>query len=257
MTFSEQIVYGFFKPAKYKEMLELRTRRFVLYIVVMMLGLSVLGFVMPTAAIISDFKGFEHLFTKSLGQVEYADGSLSVENNLKMKIAQLNFYVDTEQSTVSNASLNKQGAFVAVGSETVRFTIVVGSRITDYAVYRLSDYVEGTFNNQDLVEMIPYIYGSLFVSFLFTGVGYFLKYAFVALLLSLIANSMNKQMNLHLSFGEVFAICFYGQSFAMVLSNLNLALGLLPSFLVSLIGIFVTVHMITVALATIKVGYDV
>ena len=29
MTFSEQIVYGWFKPSKYKDMIELPRRRFV------------------------------------------------------------------------------------------------------------------------------------------------------------------------------------------------------------------------------------
>ncbi len=38
----------------------------------------------------------------------------------------------------------------------------------------------------------------------------------------------------------------------MILSNFNQAIGLLPTLLVSIVGIFVTVHMITVSVALMK-----
>ena len=44
MTFSEQIVYGWFRPARYKDMIELPRRRFVAYVIVMMLVLSIVDF---------------------------------------------------------------------------------------------------------------------------------------------------------------------------------------------------------------------
>lgn len=257
MTLAEQIFYGMFKPSKYKEMIELSRKRFVGYVVVMMLVLGLIGFVVPTAAIISSFGGFEKLFTKTLGEVEYKDGTLTVENHLKTKITQLNLYVDTDQATVSNDSLDKQGAFMAVGNQTIRLSFVTGSKVTDYAVYRMSDYVDGTFTNKELVAMIPYIYGGLALSFLFNCLGYFIKYAFIALLLSFLVNSLNRNLNLHLSFGEVFALCFYAQSFAMMLSNLNLALNMaFPSLLVSIVDIFVTVHMITASVTYMRIGRD-
>ena len=81
MTFSEQIVYGWFKPSKYKDMIELPRRRFVVYVIVMMLVLAIVSYVVPTASIISGFGGFEKLFTQSLGEVNYTDDTLSVSNN--------------------------------------------------------------------------------------------------------------------------------------------------------------------------------
>lgn len=38
----------------------------------------------------------------------------------------------------------------------------------------------------------------------------------------------------------------------MILSNFNQAIAFLPGLLVSVVGIFVTVHMITVSVALIK-----
>lgn len=252
MTFSEQIVYGWFRPSKYKEIVELPRRRFVVYVIVMMLVLSIVSFVVPTASIISGFGGFEKLFTKSLGEVSYTDGTLSVSNEFQMHINSANFLVDTTQETVQNDDLKKQGMFLAVGSKTVRVSLVVGSKVTDYGVYHLEDYLPEGFNNDSLVAMIPSIYGVLFFSLLGTMVSYFVKYAVVALVFSILVNGMNRQFHLNLRFGEVFALCFYGQSFAMILSNFNQAVGLLPTLLVSIIGIFVTVHMITASVAWMK-----
>lgn len=63
MTFSEQIVYGWFKPSKYKDMIELPRRRFVAYVIAMMLVLAIVSYVVPTASIISglaDLRSFSH-----------------------------------------------------------------------------------------------------------------------------------------------------------------------------------------------------
>ena len=99
MTFSEQIVYGWFKPSKYKDMIELPRRRFVAYVIAMMLVLAIVSYVVPTASIISGFGGFEKLFTQSLGEVNYTDDTLSVSNNFDMHINAANFLVDTSQET--------------------------------------------------------------------------------------------------------------------------------------------------------------
>lgn len=252
MTFSEQIVYALFRPAKYKEMLKLPRRRFVAYVIVMMLVLGIVGFVIPTASIISGFGGFEKLFSSSIGEVRYENGALSVSHDFDMHINYANFLVDTTKETIPNSSLKKQGMFVAVGSKTVRISAVVGSKVTDYGVYHLSDYLMDGFNNQNLLNMIPTIYASLAFAFIGTMLSYFIKYAIVALLFSLLVNGMNRQFQLNLTFGQVFSLCFYGQSFAMLFSNFNEAISLLPSLLVSVIGIFVTVHMITMSVALMK-----
>ncbi|MGN0389280.1 MAG: DUF1189 family protein [Wujia sp.] len=252
MRLSEQIVYGMFKPSKYKEMLTLPTRKFVTYVIIMMLVLGIVGFDVPAASIISGFGGFEKLFSQSLGQVSYKDGTLSVSNDFNMHINYANFIVDTTQETVQNQSLKKEGMFFAVGSKTIRVSAVIGSKVTDYGIYYLSDYLPEGFNNDSLLALIPSIYAGFFLTLIGVMCSYFLKYGLISLLLSVLVNSMNKQFELNLRFGQVFALCFYAQSFGMLLSNFNLAVSLLPSMLVSMIGIFVTIHMLTTSVVLMK-----
>ncbi len=92
---------------------------------------------------LADLRSFSH---QSLGEVNYTDDTLSVSNNFDMHINAANFLVDTSQETVKNESLKKQGMFLAVGSKTVRISMVLGSKVTDYGVYYLSDYLQDGFN---------------------------------------------------------------------------------------------------------------
>lgn len=252
MKLSEQIVYGMFKPSHYAELVELPKRKFVVYVLVMMLALGIVGFVVPMASIISGFGGFEKLFTQSLGEVDYKDGKLSVSNDFNMHINYANFLVDTTEETVPNERLTKEGMFVAVGSKTARISSVIGSKVTDYGVYYLSDYLEDGFNNESLVAMIPSIYVTFFLTLLGIMISYFVKYGFIALILCLFVNSLNKEFEMRLLFWQVFAVCFYAQSFGMMLSNFNLAINLLPSMLVSVVGIVVTFNILTAAIAHLR-----
>ena len=85
----------------------------------------------------------------------------------------------------------------------------------------------------------------MFVVFIFNCIGFFIKYAAMALLFGLFINTINKTMNINMTFGEVFKLCFYGQTLGIIISNFNTALGLLPATVVSIICVFISVHMIT------------
>lgn len=247
MTFSEQIWYGLFKPSKYKEVLELKARRSVLYVVVLMLILGLVTFVMPTAAVIAGFGGMEKLFTETMSPMSYDGEELTIERPFRMAVEGSIFIIDTESYTVPDSKLEKDGAYIAVGSKNIRLTTVIGGQIWSDSTMPLNQVIGAGFNNQSLVSLIPAIYVSLFICYLIMCLGYFIKYAVFALILSIFINSVNKQMNIGLSFGQVFMLCFYGQSLGMVISNFNLAIGFIDPTIVSLVTMFVSIHFITSA----------
>lgn len=254
MTFSEQIVYGLIKPSKYKEILNLRARRGVLYIVVLMLVLGIVSFAIPTAALITGFGGFENLFTKNISSLEYSDGELSIEKPFKMSFDYNNILIDTSVENITDNMLEKDGIYYAFGSKTLRMSYVYDSQIIDYQIFNLEYLLPEGLNNAMLCDYIPGIYAYLVIAFLIICLGFFIKYAAISLIFSIMVNSMNKRLEMGLSFGKVFLLCFYGQSFSMILSNFNSALGLFPSVIVSTVGIFVSVNIITAALSYIHKG---
>ena len=252
ITLAEQIVYAMFKPSKYKEMIRLKKGRFAGFAVVMMLVIGIVTAVIPTGAVITGFGGFEKLFSKQMADLSYSDGRLSKERPFELSFDYYNFLIDTSEKTPTDEMLKKQGLYIALGSENMRIAYVLDNQIVDYQIYPLSDYFSGSFDNKALISAIPAIYITLFITFVILCIGLFIRYAFIAWVFSLLINSINKKANLGLLYRQVFQICFYGQTFGMLLSNFNMAAGLLPSVFVSIFVVFYTIHMITAATALIQ-----
>ncbi len=252
MTFSEQLWYGLFKPSKYKEILQLRARRAVLYVAVIVLALGLVTFVVPTAAIIAGFGGMEKLFSESMAPVSYDGESLTIEKPFKMSAQGTIFVIDSEAYTVPDQKLDLDGTYIALGSKNLRMATVIGGEVWMDSIIPLEQVLGPGFSNESLIDMIPAIYISLFLSYLMMSLLFFLKYGFCALVLSILYNSMNKQFELGLSYGQVFMVCFYGMSLGMLITNFNNAMGLISPNLVSMITIFVSIHFMTTAMASMR-----
>ncbi len=258
MTFSEQIVYGLFKPSKYKELLGLKKRRFALYVVVLLLVMGIVGMVVPNAAVIAGFGGFKSLFTEKMGKMEFDGEKLNIEKPFKMSCGSLNVLIDTDYDMVPDEKLTDDNRiYLAVGNNNIRISIPTADGWVDYVRLELKPLLPKGFNNESLVSYIPSLYLGLIFSFLFTCVGYFIKYSLFALILAFCVNSINKHMELGLPFGKVFVLCFYGESLGMLISNFNLAMGLLPAMLVSMLTVFLSINMVTAALASMKKGNQI
>lgn len=249
MTIAEQIVYAMFKPSKYKEMLQLKKGRFAAFVVIIMLVLGIVTFVIPSGAFITGFGGFKKLFENQLSTLSFRDGALSLEHPFRMDIGEVTVLINTEHEQVQDEQLRHDGVYIAIGSRLMRMAFTVDGRITDYQISDITGAFPEGFDNKSLIQMIPSIYVYMVMVFLFSCLGFFIKYAVAALVYSLFINFVNKNMELHLSYGEVFRLCFYGQTLGIILSNFNSALGWLPVTLVSIIGIFISIHMITLSVA--------
>ncbi len=254
MTFSEQLVNACVKPKNYRELLDLKRGRHVAYVLVILLVLGVIGFAIPIAAVISGFGGFEKLFNESMGNVSVQGGEMQIERPFFINIRGLKIVINTEDDAVSDDRLSTEGAYIAIGKKTVRLAISGSGKVNDYATYDVSTFFPDGFNNQTLVNVIPKIYVVLVLSVLAGCFGYFVKYAFLSLVFSITVNSLNKHLELGLNFGQVFMLCFYGQSLGILISNFNSAMNFLPQMIVSLVCIFISIHMITTAVVSLKGG---
>ena len=257
MTFSEQIWYGLFKPSKYKELLELKAGRSVLYVAVIVLIMGLVTFVVPTAAVITGFGGMNKLFTETMAPVSYDGESLSIEEPFKLSADGIHFIVDSTYYTVPDKELRVDGTYFAAGSKNLRMVTLLSGEVWMDSIVPLDQVLGSGFSNQSLVELIPAIYVSLFLSYLLMSLLFFLKYGFYALILTILYSSMSKQFELGLSYGQVFMVCFYGMSLGMILTNFNIAMGLISPTLVSMVTIFVSIHFMTTALVSMRKDYHV
>ena len=244
MSFSEQIVYAMFKPSKYKEMLELKKSRFVVFVIVLMLALGIVRVAVPTAAVITGFGGFENLFINKISPMEYKDDKLSIEEKFEMSVGTYKVIIDTEDSRFPDEKMRRKGGYLAFGSEYMTLAYNVGGRVTRYQEIKLDSFLSEGFNNESLQKMIPFIYSYIVFMFIASCGVYFVKYALLSLIFGFFVNSINKKAGIGLSFGEVFKLCFYGQTLGIIISNFNMALGFLPVMLVSGVCVVLSVNMI-------------
>lgn len=253
MSFSEQIVYALTKPSEYKELIKLKTSRFVAFVIVICLFLGVMTFLVPVGTEISEFNGFTNLFNKRMGEVSATNGILHVEENVDVCLDstyilfgdRTHILIDTDFASIPDSLFQEDGFYWAVGSMYVRNVYVYNHEIYNESTFTMN-LPEG-FNNQMLESAIPGIYIGIIIMFVILSVSYFIKYAFFALVLSFLINSVNHQLNLGMTNGQVFQLCFYGESLGMLISNFNNAAGLLDSFIVSIITVFISIHFITKA----------
>ncbi|MBR4515157.1 MAG: DUF1189 family protein [Lachnospiraceae bacterium] len=252
MTLSEQIVYGMVKPTKYKELIGLPTRRSVGYVAVMMLILCLVGYIVPVSSSIAGFGGFTKLFTEEMPKLEYNSDTLKSTGPFMMSINGVHILINTEAEEVEESRMRAEGVYIAIGAKKLCLNLSYGGKVDSYGKMSLKSLLPEGFNNDTLVDAIPYIYAYLVLGLIVSAMSYFIKYAFFALILSVALKLLVRQLDLELSFGKLFMISFYGQSLGFILSNFNSALGLVPGFIVSGIGIFITVHMITTAIASMK-----
>ena len=158
MTFSEQIVYGMFRPGKYKELLDLKKGRSVAYVIVMMLVLGIVGFLIPVSATVAGFGGFTELFEKKMAPITYEEGTMSIERPFSLNLGTVKVVINTEKDHVTEERVKAPGAYVAFGAKFVNLYISAGGKVDDFGGYKLTDIFPPRLDNQTLVRAVPYIY---------------------------------------------------------------------------------------------------
>lgn len=252
MTFSEQIVYAMSKPGRYGEMIKLKKNRSILYVLVICLAIGIITFVVPMGALIASFGGFEKLCDKQLSTLRYEDGKLALDTKFSLKTEDVTIIINTEKTSGKDESINRNGMYLTIGSRKAVLLYTVNGQHYEYGSVELRTFLSDGFNAAKLKKLIPFIYVYLVVMFIGTCIGTFVKYAICALFLVLCIKKYINERELRLSFGQMFMLCFYGESLGVIISNFNAALGLFPQFFVSLICVFISVRMVAAAVAMLE-----
>lgn len=241
LSVSEQIVYAVAKPSKYGELLAQPKGSFIKFVILMMLILSIVTFAIPTAALIASFGGFEKLITEHMPRMSSKDGNLHIDEPFDLNLNEYKIVIDTSEPTVSDAKLDKQGMYIAVGSETIRIAVSLGDSVMDYRTASFKGMLADDFSNEKLTSIVPPIYIALVFTFISMAVVFFVKYAFYSMLLYLVFSPIIKMNELDYRFGDFFRLAFYAQTLGYVLVNFNDALRQpIPYFIMSVIAVFVT-----------------
>jgi len=241
----EQMRISIMNPKQLIGLSFLKVSRFVRYIIFLSFLVVLMTNIVPMAATIAGFGGFNKLFKEKMPDFSVQDGVLTAKEKFSLALGDYEIIMDSSEDAVSPEKFIGKFITVAIGKRRVQ-VVVSQNGFNEIALdYSVSSYFADGFTRQDLISAIPGFYIGLGIIALVSMLWILGKYLLASLIYMLLTNVLVRQSGLDLTRGNVFRLCFYAQTIGILLVNLNQALGaFIPGFLVSIVGIFITLRWI-------------
>lgn len=255
MKLTEMIRYAVTRPSKLVEMSRQTLLIRAVYILFVSCLVGVMTSLLPAAANIAGFGGFNELFSERMPAFNVQDGVLTSERFFDMEFNNVHFYVDTDVEEVSDESLRNidTDMYFAFGSKRIRCTMM-GQELYNMP---LGDMLPDGFSNQTLVSMIPFFYICILIEVL----GSVIASAFLGIAMSFIymimAYPLSRITQSGLNMGNVVTLCYFAQTISIIASAVNRATGyFIPPIIMSIAGFAITTHYILAAFSALRAGTD-
>jgi hypothetical protein len=254
VTLLDQLSISMLNPRNYKQLLKLKTGRVVLFIVVVSFLFAFLEFGIAAISWVSSVGGFDNLATNIIPAFTWQDGKLDMERETQIEVGDSVIYFNTEKLSVPLTDMESDGVYITVGSNIITIGMVADGQAYTYMEMPLSYMMisEG-FDNNQLAKLSTAFYVYLVFVFIFVMIGKAAKQLLLALIFSIMANALAKNINSGLTFGKVYTICIYGVTLPMLLMSVNVALGyMISSLVVWCVSLMIGVAFINRALMSYK-----
>ena len=222
------------------------TAKFVAYVFFISIFAGLVSFGVPSLSKVASFGGFTNLFENKVPAFEMKDGELKAEKKFEMNISRGSILIDTDLDEFRFGDFDKPGIYIAIGSKYTKMLAITDikddssyNEIYSYSNQML--FLDG-FNNKMLVQMVPFFYIMLFITFLIICGVKAVKYLLLAVLYTGTSISLLKFSKLEMSLKDAFRLCFYAQTFGIMIVNINEGVGyLISSLIATIIGVIITV----------------
>lgn len=242
VTLIDQLSIAVSSPKNYRHLTKLKTSRLVWFIIIFSFLLAFIEFGIDAIFWVSKVGGFRNLAENVMPAFTYEDGKLSIERDIQIAVGSGSLYVNTEAAKVDLDDMDADGSYVAIGSENVTIGIVSGGKGYEYMVTPIKYFMlPDGFNNGSLAACAPLFYVYMIIMFICVMIGCAGRQLLLALLFSIVGNTLAKNLNTGLSYGKVYTICVYAQTLAMFIMSVNTAVGyMISSFFVWIIAMIVS-----------------
>lgn len=223
--------------------------RFIAYVIFISVLVATMTFAVPSASKISSFKGFRNLFMNKVPAFEMTNAGLVADKKFEMKLSNVTILMDTELDQFRFGDFEREGVYIAIGSKYTKMLTITDieddSSYNETYVYPNNMLFPIGFSNSDLVKMIPGFYISLVFIYAMLAVFAAVKYILAAVIYAVVTRSLTAISKLPMTFTDALHMCFYAETFGILIVNINSALGYLISpLIVSAAGIIITVFII-------------
>ncbi len=243
--FFDQFPVSFFHPSQYKELLPLKRRFRVGFVILITLLAFILETLIPFGAWDASVGGLNNLASKGIPEFTLENGIFTIESPIEIQMKGL-ICLKADSDVESFQDKDLPGDFEEV------FLISKTNMILKHSgmVYeiRFSD-LNYTFDNQALLQMMPMVKGLLVFSLLVAYGSKIIGFLISMLFFALICRSMAKDSEgKSVDFGTAFIFAMYARAPFILLSSLNSCLGYVANSLwVLLLGVFMTMQFMLLA----------
>lgn len=231
MKLSEQFMTAMFAPGDYeKTLLRLPGKKMIRYFLCLILLLTVIRDVIPTIGAVAGMGGFRRIIEERIPAFELKDGKFFLDERIEIDDEQAGVYIliDTDEEVFSKEDVTAKGGVletILVSRTNVQVSSAVGGIGAMVQEYRFSDFGDLQMTNQDLIEMIPFYYVFMFVSFIAMYIGMGIRYMFSALFYAVFVFLMTRMLTVDNEFGEVYKTAMYAKTIGAVVEAATYCIG--------------------------------
>lgn len=232
------------KPREYKNILQVKKRTVILYILIVSFLLTFLGTAMPILGFMASIGGPKHFIMDTLPQFQYQDGKFSIEQRVEINDGGVRIIADDDVKNFKEKDFDEEALVeVLISRENMRIKNTAAKQNVEF---KFADFGKGTFDNKGLVGMLPIFYaGAVFglgLLFGYTIVGYL----FSACIFAFCGKSFGRMMGKEISYKQTFLFAIMARTTAGILNSMGTAADL--AFFQSVTWIFVEFVIVLVYL---------
>ena len=229
ISWFEQFKIACLKPSEYKRLLDLTKGKVVLFLAVITLITTILGYGMNIAAFNVSVGGWKNFIMNRLPAFELKDGTLKVDREMDFEISGLHFSADTSKDKVDVSDFDNKYSMEVVFAkdEMVIKNTALGNTLNKISFKNLKKV---TFDNKAMTAMIPMIHTFVVVMFFSQWIANIISYLTIAIFISMLTyfnqkTRMDRKNKEEVSFGKIFKLSIYARVIFQLVETIGTTAG--------------------------------
>lgn len=230
ISWFEQFKIACLKPSQYKRLLEVAKGKVVLFLMVITLITTILGYGMDVAAFNMSVGGWKNFIVNRLPKFELKDGTLSVDRQMDFEISGVHFVADTSKDKVDENEFNNKYSMEMIFSKNdmVVKNTAVGNMLNRI---KFDQFKNVEFDNQAMTAMIPMIHIFVIILFFSQWIVNIISYLTIAVFITMLAyfnqkTRLDRKNREDVSFGKIFKLSIYARVIFQLVETIGVTAGI-------------------------------
>lgn len=228
------------KPLEYKKALNIRKRTLVCFVILVTMITTFIGSALPLLSFGISIGGPKHFITETLPAFEYKDGTFHIDQRIEIVQDGVRVIADSDVEEFKKSDLDDDTMIELLVSKNNLY--LKNAAVSQVINIKFSDVGKGTFNNQDMLELLPLFYLGLLFGVIMVYFANILGYLISALIFALFGQSFCKKLNKQFSFKQCYVFALMAKTLVCIINNMGVAADI--AFLQSTIWIFISFAII-------------